>query len=343
LIAGSNGATVAFSVTNADDSRMYRLEIIAPTTYRWTKYEGSYIYSNLGSSTAYGKMRIVRSGTDITLYYKNLDAGSWTNAYTFSSASTDDMYITLYIYQGVTTIDPEYVKFDNFIVNSAGGFTMDGGINEIYHSAAIDTLYPGSAYSLGGMLYISRGGGRFNCDLLSSDLSSTFLNFPIDVLDKPEWIDVSKIFSVAVQITNPILRISHVSTYGFTTAYFDDFGVSDYKNFYSIGVLQIYPEWSMRRQAIQNRADHRTKGGKMYSYTWGDYEQFNVPLEYVQNSKAAIINSWWSEDTLIHFKIYSGGVWQTNCCHLMNDTAPFDERVKPYDQYRSGVLELETF
>jgi hypothetical protein len=210
-----------------------------------------------------------------------------------------------------------------------------------YHPSAIDILYPSSSYLLEGQIYVTSGTGEFQLSMLTYDASSV-LNTKDFIGDQNKWTNFSHTFSVAAITSGPILKIEYMGKI-VSLAYFDEIGLGVDRSWGALGVLRIYPEWEMKRFTKQNRNEHRTKGGKLYSYTWGDYDRFEIPVEYVSNSKASIINSWWSTDALIYFKIYSGGVWEVNTCHLMNESAPLPSFQRPYTNYRKGTLTLETF
>lgn len=215
-------------------------------------------------------------------------------------------------------------------------------MSKFYHSCPISEVFPGSSYAVEFSIYVASGNPNYGISLENSASLVLWQNSFTAI--NGEWVTLKKI--VTVLSYGESLRLYFYSldnTYMGTLAYIDDVRFMDNKDMIALGVLQIFPGWDMKREVVQNRADHRTKGGRLYSYQWGDYERFTIPLDYVQNSKAAIINSWWASDALIWLKIYSGGVWETNTCYLMNDRAPMQDREKPYSQYMRGTLRLETF
>lgn len=229
-------------------------------------------------------------------------------------------------------------------------YTVDGiqegyftGSQYLINKESLAALYPGSLYEISAFVNGLANGGDVNLKVFNSAVSSALATSPNMAVTANQWSKVSHTFTVAAATNSPIFRINYVGAGYARTIYIDDayFGTS--RDYEALGVLQIYPEWEMKRFTKQNRHDHRTKGGKLYSYTWGDYERFEIPVDYVPNSKASIVNSWWSTDALIYFKIYSGGVWEVNSCHLMNDSAPLPSFVRPYTNYRKGNLILETF
>jgi hypothetical protein len=217
------------------------------------------------------------------------------------------------------------------------------GDNFILHSFASPRLNPGSSYALELSMLPTAGDNKYKVELLRSDASSILFSSGIFQPGAGQWTKTSFPFSLTGVQCGPLLKVSYAGTLGGALSLIDDVYVGDGRSWGAIGVLQIYPEWEMKRFTKQNRHEHRTKGGKLYSYTWGQYNRFEVPVEYVSNSKASIINSWWATDALIYFKIYSGGVWEVNTCHLMNDSAPLPSLQRPYTNYRKGTLTLETF
>lgn len=213
------------------------------------------------------------------------------------------------------------------------------GDNYIYRSSPIPDIYVNSEYLIEADVYPTQN-GRYTVSLVSS--AGTIFS-ETRQFDVGYWNRYSKVFTFGQSVSDAVLFFHYAGAAPPDTVYLDNFYGGVNRSHRSIGVIQIYPEWDMKRFTVQNREDHRTRGGKMFSYKWGDYERLEVPIEYISDSKAAIINSWWATDALIYFKIYSGGVWQVNTCYLMNDGAPFDIHPKPYDQYFNGRLELETF
>lgn len=211
----------------------------------------------------------------------------------------------------------------------------------ILTSQPINFMNTGSLYRISGDFYVNSGSAEFRGEVTNAAVDSYLHSFNISG-QLGQWVEFSSVLTATLGMSGGVLRFAYLSVSDSSDCMFDGIKFEDYRD-PALGVLQIYPEWDMKRYTKQNRADHRTKGGKLYSYQWGDYERFEIPLDYVPQSKAAIINSWWQTDALIYLKIYSGGVWEVNTCHLMNTSAPFSKRMKPYTVYRTGDLQLETF
>lgn len=210
----------------------------------------------------------------------------------------------------------------------------------IQSAISINTLTPDSYY-FSCYVNVYEGEGYFGFRLINS-AGTVFQAGSFNVMVNQTWQKIEKDFYVASTQVGVSFLFDILAEYS-SNFCVDEIHLGYDRKRSDLGVIQIYPEWDLKRETIQNRADHRTKGGKLYSYKWGSFERHTIPIDFIQNSKAATVNSWWATDALIHLKIYSGGVWETNCYHIMNGSAPFPDRVKPYYQYKKGTLVLETF
>lgn len=111
-----------------------------------------------------------------------------------------------------------------------------------------------------------------------------------------------------------------------------------------LGTITIAPEWSTKFEAVQNKSAHRTKSGKLYSYKWGNFNRYEIPIEYLSSSQSSVINSWWAADAYVVLVRYWEGSYDfSQSCRMVNASAPMDELPKPYYHYRSGRIELETY
>ena len=80
---------------------------------------GSIDQASTSTSDMSGKLRIVRSGSNVTVYYHN--GTSWVAQNTRSGYTTADMYISL---RSITTSSMTFqATYDNFTINSCDGFT----------------------------------------------------------------------------------------------------------------------------------------------------------------------------------------------------------------------------
>lgn len=106
--------------------------------------------------------------------------------------------------------------------------------------------------------------------------------------------------------------------------------------------ISFEPEWGMSQPDKKVESTHRTKGGKLYRYKWGGYNQFKFGLNYVSSSDAAIVNSWWDSNTELLF-IDEDDATTLSSVYLMNTTKPLTVRPKPYLEYSKGTINLSTY
>lgn len=111
----------------------------------------------------------------------------------------------------------------------------------------------------------------------------------------------------------------------------------------SVDAVQIYPTYEYKPSEEKIDSVHRSRSGSLYQYKWGDYEKWEVPVEYVPNSIAATINSWWNTNTELLFFIVSDSNVEVNSIILRNDKRPLAEFNKPYDVYKKGKIIMETY
>jgi hypothetical protein len=112
----------------------------------------------------------------------------------------------------------------------------------------------------------------------------------------------------------------------------------------SSDAITLFPEFSYEGGKKQIRSDHRTKSGRMYRYTWGDYDRFKFDLEWVAGTDASVVNSWWESDTELLFFITSSTATEVHSVMIMNNESPLRSFNKPYDDYYRGkAILLETY
>ena len=111
----------------------------------------------------------------------------------------------------------------------------------------------------------------------------------------------------------------------------------------STETVEFYPEWDYKFPAQQIRTDHRTKGGKLFVYKWGSYQNFNLNLNWVTASDASLVNSWWDTNTKLLFFITSDTGTEVHSVMIINDDTPFSQYNKPYNNYFGGKVELTTY
>lgn len=106
--------------------------------------------------------------------------------------------------------------------------------------------------------------------------------------------------------------------------------------------ISFEPEWGMSQPDKKVQSQHRTRDGSLYTYNWGDYQQFKFNLNFVNSSDVAIVNSWWATDTELLFMDEDDATTVTSV-QIMNATKPLTIRVKPYLEYTKGTINLSTY
>jgi hypothetical protein len=166
---------------------------------------------------------------------------------------------------------------------------------------------------------------------------SNMLNLQIN-----EWTQFSDVFTATIADSSAKFEIMH---YGQSSAqiYVDECRLGLIENYAYLGVVEVYPEWEMKRAKRKLSSEHRMKTGSLYKYHWGDFDRWDMPLRHVPASVAGLINSWWRTADLVVLKIESGGVWETNSVAVVNKDAPFRRYEVHYPNQMQGVLELESY
>lgn len=107
--------------------------------------------------------------------------------------------------------------------------------------------------------------------------------------------------------------------------------------------ILIHPEWSYRDKETMILSRHRTQTGNLYSYIWGRYLQFQIPLRFVNSSDQSRINNWWEDQEDIAITLNSSESVSTVLCKIVNKTKPIDKFTMPYNNLFEGDIKLETF
>jgi hypothetical protein len=103
----------------------------------------------------------------------------------------------------------------------------------------------------------------------------------------------------------------------------------------------IYPGWSFRDRETQILSSHRTQGGRLFSYLWGRYFKYQIPLRFVDSAGQNFLNSWWRNQETVALTLDSSETEATVLCNIVNRTTPIDKFVQPYSDLFEGVLRLE--
>lgn len=111
----------------------------------------------------------------------------------------------------------------------------------------------------------------------------------------------------------------------------------------SADAVILRPEFDYQGGRRQIASSHRTKAGRLYRYTWGDYERFQFTLDFVPASDAALVNSWWSTDTELLFFVSSDTATEVHSVMITAKQTPLRRFRAPYADLYKGKILLEGY
>lgn len=106
--------------------------------------------------------------------------------------------------------------------------------------------------------------------------------------------------------------------------------------------LTFEPEYGMKEQDRKIETRHRAREANEYSYLYGNYRRWRVPIRYVNSSTRQKVNSWWAGNTRLLFQDDNDTDVQFPV-KIMNRSNPIGKQERPYDYEWSGIIELEEF
>jgi hypothetical protein len=107
--------------------------------------------------------------------------------------------------------------------------------------------------------------------------------------------------------------------------------------------LEVIPKWEYAPNINKIESDLRTKTGKLYKRKMAEWRNFTVPVEFFPSSKAALVNSWFKDNTKLLWVVTSSTVTQVFSVQITNNSRPFDKFDDTnIDQFK-GVIELEEY
>lgn len=109
-----------------------------------------------------------------------------------------------------------------------------------------------------------------------------------------------------------------------------------------IDPIVLHPEYGLREQALVMQSRHRTRAGDAYAYRWGRYSAFQVPLRFLADSHADLINWWWEGGFYLAFTLDTSDSESIRVVRIANERQPIESRVAPYEDLWQGTLELES-
>lgn len=117
---------------------------------------------------------------------------------------------------------------------------------------------------------------------------------------------------------------------------------------YELGItsqtaIELKPEYDYKESQVQIKNVHRTRSGRLRTYTWADYKHFEFTARFVTAENAAIVNSWFDSNAELLFFITSDSTTEVHSVVITNPDSPFQQHIKPYRTYYQGKISLEEY
>jgi hypothetical protein len=110
----------------------------------------------------------------------------------------------------------------------------------------------------------------------------------------------------------------------------------------TVDAIPLHPEWSFEERAQILRAQHRTRSGLLHTLVWEKFFAYTVPLRFLSDSHAALINWWWERQWALLLTLDTSDSESLYLVRIANETQPIGRRVRPYEDRWEGTLELES-
>lgn len=109
-----------------------------------------------------------------------------------------------------------------------------------------------------------------------------------------------------------------------------------------IDPVVLHPEWALEDQSEALQAQHRTQSGRLQAVTWGRYWALSLPLRWLSDQDAGLLNWWWELRAPLAFTLDSSDAAAVRVCRITNPRQPISRRMRPYADRWSGSLTLES-
>jgi hypothetical protein len=110
----------------------------------------------------------------------------------------------------------------------------------------------------------------------------------------------------------------------------------------TVDAIGLHPEWSFEDRSRLMRAAHRTRAGYLHTLAWERTFAYALPLKFLSDSHAALLEWWWSRQFALLFTLDSSDGAARMPVRIANDRQPIGKRMRPYRDRWEGTLELES-
>lgn len=131
------------------------------------------------------------------------------------------------------------------------------------------------------------------------------------------------------------LAFSFVSTIATNDFYFDDVLTAT-------DVVDLDVSLNYQSNRTQNVAYNQTQGYRLSSYKWSDYGEWSLPIKYLNNTIANLINYWWEKDFLLKYTNDRYNNEEIFVVKISSNESPFLKRMKPYSDLFEGVIKIQS-
>lgn len=104
----------------------------------------------------------------------------------------------------------------------------------------------------------------------------------------------------------------------------------------------LHPEYSFQEEASFINIKHRTVGGEYRVSPWEKHFAYTIPLRFLSDSHAALINWWWENKFNLLFTLNTSDSESLYVCQITNQQQPIGRRIRPHNNLWEGVIQLES-
>ena len=106
--------------------------------------------------------------------------------------------------------------------------------------------------------------------------------------------------------------------------------------------IDLFPEWSFIEQHRSIESQHRSLGAVHRQHHWENFGAWQVPLRFLSDSHAALLNWWWENDFRLAFTLDTSDSESIRTVQITNQQQPIGRRIRPDQNLWEGTLMLES-
>lgn len=108
----------------------------------------------------------------------------------------------------------------------------------------------------------------------------------------------------------------------------------------TMDTVSLYPKWDYKRTRQMDRSDHRVYSTNLFSYRWVCVDKIEMSLEWLEASSAALIRSWFENQSRVILTIDMDGSAPMQLFKLDAQTSPLKMMMNP--AYYQGKISLQS-